>query len=154
MIFEGSQGGPQPTPWCREAVAPLTAACLVLNVEENAAGSKSVEARTTPRRCDRMFHLLCNQRNLFEIILNQPEIRLYIPFLYWFASKRTSIWMSVSTINTIWFRVDLMRFRKAFSVCRQYTHLINSTFCVTVCSNRWWELNKCRVERMGASDSA
>ena len=40
----------------------------------------------------------CTQRNLFEILLNQPEIRLYLPF-------------------SDWFRVNLIRFRKDFSVC-------------------------------------
>ena len=56
--------------------------------------------------------------NHFEILLNQPEIRLYLPFSGWFGNKRTSVWFQVirKMINTIWFRVDLIRFRKDFHV--------------------------------------
>ena len=32
------------------------------------------------------------QRDLFEILLNQNEIRLYLPFSDWFGTKRTSVW--------------------------------------------------------------
>ena len=31
------------------------------------------------------------QKNLFEILLNQTEIRLYLPFSDWFSTKRTSV---------------------------------------------------------------
>ena len=59
------------------------------------------------------------QRNLFEILLNQPEIRLYISFYDWFGSKWTSVWFQINPkmVITIWFQVDLIRFRKDFSVC-------------------------------------
>ena len=52
------------------------------------------------------------QRNLFEILLDQLEIRLYLPFSDWFWSKRTSVWIQINrrAVNTIWFRVDLIRF--------------------------------------------
>ena len=33
----------------------------------------------------------CTQRNLFEILLNQTEIRLYLPYSNWFGTKRTSV---------------------------------------------------------------
>ena len=58
-------------------------------------------------------------RNLFQILLNQPEIRLYLPFSDWFGSKRMSVWFQFNrkNVNTIWFRVDLIRFPKKFSVC-------------------------------------
>ena len=58
-------------------------------------------------------------KNLFEILLNQPEIRLYLPFSDWFGSKRTSVWFQINRcmVNTIWFRVDSIGFRKDFSVC-------------------------------------
>ena len=36
----------------------------------------------------------CTHRNIFEIIFNQPEIRLYLRFFDWFWSKRTSVWFS------------------------------------------------------------
>ena len=57
------------------------------------------------------------QRNIFEILLNQPEIRLYLPFSEWFG--RMSVWIQINRcmVNTIWFRVDLVRFGKYFSVC-------------------------------------
>ena len=60
------------------------------------------------------------QRNLFEILLNQPKIRLYLPFSSWFRSKRTSVWIKINwkMANTIWFRVDFIRFLKDFSVCK------------------------------------
>ena len=58
------------------------------------------------------------QRNLFEILLNQTEIRLYIPLSDGFITKRTSVSFQIiqKMVNTIWFRFDLMRFRKKFSV--------------------------------------
>ena len=63
---------------------------------------------------------LYTQRSLFKTILNQPEIRLYLPFFDWFGSKRTTVWIPINRkmVNTIWFRLDLIRFRKDFSVCR------------------------------------
>ena len=62
---------------------------------------------------------LYRRRNLFEILLNQPEIKLYSPFSDWFGTKQTSIWCKINRkmVNTIWFRVDLIRFRKYISVC-------------------------------------
>ena len=38
------------------------------------------------------FQTSPTQRNLFEILLNQPEIRLYLPFSGWFGTKRPSVW--------------------------------------------------------------
>ena len=59
------------------------------------------------------------QRNLFEILLNQTKIRLYLPFSNWFGTKRTAVWFKINRkiVNTIWFWFDLVRFRKGFSVC-------------------------------------
>ena len=53
-------------------------------------------------------------RSLFEILLNKTEIRLYLPFFDWFGTKWTSVWIQINRkmVNTIWFRVDLIRFRK------------------------------------------
>ena len=58
------------------------------------------------------------QRNLFEIWLNQTEIRLYLSFFDWFGTKQTSVWFQNNRkiVNTIWFRFNLIRFRKDFSV--------------------------------------
>ena len=43
------------------------------------------------------------QRNLFEILLNQPEIRLYLPFSDWFGTERNSVWLKIhrERVNTI-----------------------------------------------------
>ena len=36
------------------------------------------------------------QRILFEILLNQTEIRLYLPFFDWYGTKRTlSVWLQI-----------------------------------------------------------
>ena len=60
------------------------------------------------------------QRNLFQISLNQTEIKLYSLCTDWFGSKRKSVWIQINwkMLNTIWFQVDLIRFRKYFSICR------------------------------------
>ena len=55
------------------------------------------------------------QITIFEILLNQTEIRLYLPCTDWFSRKIFQI--SRKIVNTIWFRFDLIRFRKDFSVC-------------------------------------
>ena len=51
-----------------------------------------------------------------EILLNQTKIRLYLPFSDWFGSKRKYVWIQINwkMVNTIWFRLDLMRFGKRF----------------------------------------
>ena len=58
------------------------------------------------------------QRNLFQILLNQTDIRLYLRCTDRFGSNRTSAWFQIirKMVNTIWFRFDLIRFRKDFSV--------------------------------------
>ena len=59
------------------------------------------------------------QRIFFEILLNQPEIRLYLPFSDIFGIKRTSVWFQIyrGMVNTIWFQFNLIIFWKVFSVC-------------------------------------
>ena len=59
------------------------------------------------------------QKNLFEMLLDQTEIRLYLLFSGWFGTKRTSVWFQINRkmVNTIWYRFGLIRFRKDFSVC-------------------------------------
>ena len=53
-----------------------------------------------------------------EILLNQTEIRLYLPCADWFGSKRTSVWIQIirCMVNTIWFRFNSIIFRKDFLV--------------------------------------
>ena len=62
----------------------------------------------------RVYCQCYTQRNIFEILLNQTEIRLYIPFSDWFEAKRTSVWFQINRkmLNKIWFLFDLIRFRK------------------------------------------
>ena len=42
------------------------------------------------------FEGLYSQRNIFGILLKQPEIRLYLQFSDWFGTKRTSVWFHTS----------------------------------------------------------
>ena len=60
----------------------------------------------------------CTQRNLFEILLNQTEIGLYLPFSDWFGTKRKSVWFQINRkmISTIRFLFDLIIFWKDLSV--------------------------------------
>ena len=78
---------------------------------------------------------LCTRRNFFEIFLNQPEIRLYLPFSDWFGSKWTSVWIQINQkmVNTFWFRVDLIRFWKYFSVCILETYRnVTALWCLVL----------------------
>ena len=63
---------------------------------------------------------LYTQRNLSKILLNQTEIRLYLPISTWFRTKRTSDWFQINCkmVNIIWFQFDFIRSHKYFSVCR------------------------------------
>ena len=77
-----------------------------------------------------------SQKNLSEILLNQPKIRLYLPFfrktewhkkLYLpFIQKtvngtKNCIYHLFKMVHTIWLRFDVIRFRKYFSVCTAST---------------------------------
>ena len=70
-----------------------------------------------PRTCSHFS--VQTQRKLFQILFSQTEIRLYLPFSNWVGSKRTSIWFQFNRkiVNTIRFRVDLIKLRKNFTVC-------------------------------------
>ena len=59
------------------------------------------------------------QRNLLEILLNQTGIRLYLQFPIDLEPNGRTIGVPNQSekVNTIWFRFDLIRFRKDFSVC-------------------------------------
>ena len=78
------------------------------------------------------FNYVYTQRNIFQISLNQTEIRFCLPFSVWFGTKRTlSVWFQINwkIVNTIWFRFDLRRFRKYFSVCRSALCTYFPVFC-------------------------
>ena len=66
-----------------------------------------------------IFFRVYTQRNLFEILLKETEIRLYLPFSDWFGTERMLVWFHINlkVVNKIWFRFDLIRPRKYFSVC-------------------------------------
>ena len=68
------------------------------------------------------------QRNIFGILLHQTEIKLYLSFSDWFGTERTSVWLKINRKldNTIWFRFDLIRFRKDFSVWRGINAIFSS----------------------------
>ena len=55
----------------------------------------------------------CTQRNLFQILVNQPEIGLYLPFSDWFGTQtdivRLLFQINRKMVNTIWFRFDLLK---------------------------------------------
>ena len=59
------------------------------------------------------------QRNHLEILLNQPEIKMYLSFSDSLGTKRMFIWFQIyrKLVYTIWFRFYLIIFRKDFSVC-------------------------------------
>ena len=62
---------------------------------------------------------LYTQRNLFQIALNQTQIRLYLPCTDWFgtANRRSPFAIpnqSCCMVNTIWFGFDLIRFKKDY----------------------------------------
>ena len=46
-------------------------------------------------------------QNFVRNLINQPEIRLYLPFFDWFGTKQTSVWCKINRkmVNTIWYRV-------------------------------------------------
>ena len=71
--------------------------------------------------CHAVNDSLYTQRNLVEILLNQPKIRLYLSFSDWFGPKPTSVWFQSNRcmVNTIWFQFNLIRFQKDSSVCTQ-----------------------------------
>jgi len=58
------------------------------------------------------------QRNLFEMLLNRTEVRLYLPLSDWFRTKLMSVWIQINRcmVNTIWFWFYLIRFIKDFCV--------------------------------------
>ena len=95
--------------------------------------------------CRKNFALSYTQKNLFEILLNQPEIRLCLPFSNWFGSKPTSILIKINRkmVNTNWFRVDLIRFWKEFSVC------MNLKECLTYYYNLDFSGENNQLKRVG-----
>ena len=105
IILRDSRGTSIGPPFCRE-----TLVCWTADVFSSRLGWESRKSFGSES---------CSQTNIFEILLNQPEVRLYLLFSDWFGSKWTSVWIQINRkiLNTIWLQVDLIRFRKNFSVC-------------------------------------
>ena len=80
---------------------------------------KHATAKTTIKKPLQKPHYTHTQRNIFEILLNQIEIRLCLAFYDRFGTKWMSDWLQINRkmVNTIWYRFDMIRFRKDFSVC-------------------------------------
>jgi len=93
----------------RDPLKPLNT--IVLGCTGDLRGNASLSGQLLVRSA-LFFYYYYTQRNLFEILLNQTEIRLYLPFFDWFGTKRTSVWFHINQkmVNTICFRFDLMRF--------------------------------------------
>ena len=74
-------------------------------------------------------------RNIFEILFNPTEIRLYLPLSDWFGTANGQINASVCfqinrcMVNTIWFRFDLMIFGKYFSVSVVSRYAVRTDKC-------------------------
>ena len=70
--------------------------------------------------CDDCYILTCNnwnlkrytQRNLFEILLNQTDIRLYLPFSDWFGSKSTDFRLVPNQSENVKYNLILGWFNK------------------------------------------
>ena len=56
----------------------------------------------------------------FRNVIKSNQNQIVLPFSDWFGTIRMSVWFQINRkmVNTIWFRFDLIRFRKYFSVCR------------------------------------
>ena len=91
-----------------------------------------------------------SQRKLLEILLNQTEIKLYIPFSDWFGTKRTSVWFQIirKIVYTIWFQFDSSRFRKDFSVCTVSIFRGKSTENKFAFASIWIEQMLCKFDAL------
>ena len=81
---------------------------------ESKASRTADEKSSNMERSMRYTH-----RNLFQILLNQTEIRLYLPCIYLehqTDSFRLLFQINRCMVNRIWFQFDLIRFGKDFCV--------------------------------------
>ena len=100
-----------------------------------------------PHFAIRVYILQYTHTNLFLIFLNQPKIRLYLRISDWFGTKQTSIWFQINQkmVNTIWFRIDLIRLRKDFSVCSCRCLMLQRVYFIEILTQtplRWspWKI--------------
>ena len=68
-------------------------------------------------------HHRCTRRNFCRILSKLTQIGFYLPYTDWFGtasvccSKSIGSYIPIVMVNTTWFRFDLTRFGKHFSVC-------------------------------------
>ena len=60
--------------------------------------------------------IICTQRHGFSILLNQTQIRMYLPYSDIFVTKQTLVWFQINCkfVNTILFQFDSIELRKKF----------------------------------------
>ena len=70
------------------------------------------------RILERITHAYTEKCLRNHIKSNRNQI-VFITFVEWLGSKRTSVWIQINQklVNAIWFRVDLIRLLNYFSVC-------------------------------------
>ena len=83
-------------------------------------------------------------RSYNHILLNMIVEKLYLSFSNWFENKRNAIWFQINRkmINKIWFRLDLTRFRKDFSVCRRNSSILCKPDKLPHTLHNLWNLRK------------
>ena len=76
---------------------------------------------TTNKENKLYFHVLLRVHtgNLLWNLLNQTKLRLYLPFSDWLVESNGIPFGSKATVNTVWFRFAITRFRNEFSVCSE-----------------------------------
>ena len=64
-----------------------------------------------------LFHIITESKACISV--QEFLLSVSTPFSDWFRTKRTFVWFQINRkmVNTIWFRVALIRFQKDFSVC-------------------------------------
>ena len=83
-----------------------------------------------PHQCEVTY----TQTNLFKILLNQPEIGLYLPFSDWFLYKRTSVCVPNQSVHGIyklisgWFHKIWKRFLCVYASLQLWGILAPSHF--------------------------
>ena len=135
---------------------------MVLGGLKSSLGRKATVSHNCLRRCrffsSQMLHyshssanvkIWCTRRNIFQILLNRTELRLYLPFSDWFETKRTSVWFQIDRkiVNTIWYRFDLIRSRKYFSACGVRIFLIGQRKEMSIIQAAWGGIIKPNIIR-------
>ena len=101
-----------------------------VNYNPNSVRSNKIQKRflceeKSRAKSQRKFRGKYTQRNLIKSNRNQ----IVFTISDWFGTKWTSVWLQIKRkmVNRIWFRVDLIRFRKKFSVCMGEIRMLQIT---------------------------